>query len=124
MNLASAHNMLPYRDSRFVRIILVLFFVLLVGYGIFEARGLLYGPRIDVPRDTITVHEQLTLVSGRAERIVELKLNGKPIPVTENGSFEEPFLLAEGRNYLILEARDARGRATRKTLDIVYVPRE
>ena len=61
---------------------------------------------------------------ARAERITELKLNGKPISVTENGDFEEPYLLAEGSNHLILEARDARGRTTQKMLEIVYTAKK
>ncbi len=115
--------MLPYRDSRLIRIALILFFVLLVGYAIYEAQGLLYGPMINVPEETITVHDPYTLIKGRAARITELQLNGKTIPVTENGEFEEPYLLAEGSNHLILDARDARGRTARKVLDIVYEPK-
>ena len=114
--------MLPYRDSRFVRIILVLFFLLLLGYALYEAQGILYGPVIDVPSQAITVSDPYTIIKGRAQRITELRLNGKTIPVTENGDFEEPYLLAEGSNRLFLDARDARGRTARKVLDIVYIP--
>ena len=115
--------MLPYRDSRLIRIILVLFFVLLVCYGIYEAQGILYGPVIDVPSEAMTVSDPYTLIKGKAERITELRLNGKQISVTEKGEFEEPYLLAEGSNHLILDARDARGRTTRKIITIVYVPK-
>ena len=114
--------MLPYRDSKFIRIVLILFFVLAILYAIYEAQGILYGPVISVPQDTITLTEAFTLIRGRAERISELRLNGKPISVTENGEFEEPFLLAAGTNHLVLEARDARGRTAMKTLDILYTP--
>ena len=115
--------MLPYRDSRIIRITLILFFVLLVGYAIYEAQGIFYGPVIDVPSAAITVSDPYTIIKGRAERITELRLNGTTISVTENGEFEEPYLLAEGSNRLFLDARDARGRTARKTIDIVYVPK-
>ena len=114
--------MLPYRESRLTRTTLILFFVVLLGYATYEARGLLYGPMINVPEEAITVHDSYTLIKGRAARITELQLNGKTISVTENGEFEEPYLLAEGSNHLILDARDARGRTTRKVLDIIYEP--
>lgn len=114
--------MLPYRDSKLVRIILVLFFILLFGYALYEAQGLLFGPMIDVPAEAVTVADPYTVIKGRAERITELRLNGKTISVTENGEFEESYLLAEGSNRLILEARDQRGRRAQKVLDIVYVP--
>ena len=115
--------MLPYRDSRFVRILLILFFTLLISYAVYEAQGLLFGPIIDVPDQAITVSDPYTVIRGRAQHITELRLNGKTISVTENGEFEEPYLLAEGSNHLILDARDARGRTARKTIDIIYVPK-
>lgn len=114
--------MLPSRDSRLVRIILALFFLLLSGYALYEARGILYGPAITIPEDAVHVTEQSTLIQGRAERITELRLNGKQIPVTESGEFEEMFLLAPGTNYFFLEARNARGRLAQKTLVIIYTP--
>ncbi len=114
--------MLPYRDSRFVRLTLILCFLAVLAYAFFEAQGVLAGPTIHVPEETITVHEALTSIQGRAERISELRLNGKIISVTENGEFNEPYLLAEGTNRLILEAKDARGRTARTTLDVVYLP--
>lgn len=114
--------MLPTRDSRVIRLILAVFFLILLGYALYEARGVFYGPQINIPSETVVVSEQATLIRGRAERITELRLNGKQIPVTENGEFEEPFLLAKGSNHLILEARDARGRTTRETLVIIYNP--
>lgn len=112
------------RDSSLIRISLYIFFALLICYALYEAWGMLYGPSIEVPSTTITMTEAYTLVSGHTERITELRLNGKPIPVTENGDFEEPYLLAAGSNYLILEARDARGRTTQKTITILYIPRD
>ena len=115
--------MLPYRDSRFVRITLFLFFAILIVYALYEVQGILYGPEINVPAEALTVSQPSTVVRGRAARITELRLNGKTIPVTENGEFEEPYLLAEGSNRLILEARDARGRTARKMINIVYVPK-
>lgn len=116
--------MLPSRDSRLVRIILALFFLLLSCYALYEARGILYGPAINIPEEAIHVTEQSTVIRGRAERITELRLNGKQIPVTESGEFEETFLLAPGTNYFFLEARNARGRIAQKTLVIIYSPPE
>ncbi len=114
--------MLPYRDSRFIRITLIIFFVAIIAYALYEAQGFLFGPVISVPNGTVTINESFTTIRGRAERIAELRMNGKPISVTENGEFEEPFLAAPGSNRIILEARDARGRTTRKTIDIMYIP--
>lgn len=112
--------MTPSRDSKPVRIALYLFFALLLAYALYEAWGMLYGPQISIPEETVVVREAYTLISGSAERITELRLNGARIPVTENGEFSEAYLLAPGTNYLILEAFDARGRRTEQTLTILY----
>lgn len=116
--------MLPTRDSRLVRILLSVFFILLICYALYEARGILSGPAITVPEDAIHVREQSTVIRGQAKRITELRLNGKQIPVTEGGEFEETFLLAPGSNYFYLEARNARGRTAEETLVIIYTQPE
>lgn len=110
------------RDSRFIRLILIIFFVLAAGYAAYEAQGLLYGPRIHLENETFASDTSFISIRGRAERISELRINGKTVSVTESGAFDEPFLLAPGSNHLILETRDARGRSTLETLDIVYRP--
>jgi len=108
------------RDSRFVRLVLILFFVLAVAYAVYEAQGLLYGPRIHLQNETFASDTSFVSIKGRAERIAELRINGKTVSVRENGEFDEPYLLAPGSNRIILEARDARGRTAIETLDIVY----
>ena len=115
--------MLPYRDSRITKIALLIFFVILAGYGYYEARGMLFGPRIDVPTQMTEVHEQMIAIKGTATRIASLSMNGKAIPVTENGSFEEPYLLAVGYNRIVLDAKDKYGRSSRKVIEIAYSPK-
>lgn len=114
--------MLSTRDPRPVRILLSLFFILLIFYALYEARGILSGPAITVPENAIHVREQSTIIRGKAKRITELRLNGKQIAVTEDGQFEETFLLAPGSNFFFLEARNARGRTAEETLVIIYTP--
>ncbi|MBI5645133.1 hypothetical protein HY970_03475 [Candidatus Kaiserbacteria bacterium] len=116
--------MLPYRDSRLTKIVLAIFFIIIVGYAYYEARGIIYGPRINVSSGVQEVHDSFIVVSGNASRIAKLSMNGKEIPVTESGDFEEPYLLAPGLNRIVLDAEDRYGRTTHKTLQIVYVPSE
>jgi len=114
--------MLPYRDSRITKIILALFFVLVILYAYYEARGLLFGPSIDVPKETSVVHDRLITVHGKAARIAELTMNGKPITVTEDGAFEEQYLLNNGYNRIVLRAQDRYGRARESVIEVVYEP--
>lgn len=114
--------MLPYGNSRITRVALGIFFIVVVAYGYFEARGLLFGPRIDIPTSASVSHEQFVRVQGKTDHIASLSMNGKSISVTENGAFDEPFLLAPGSNRIVLTANDKYGNTATKMLDIFYVP--
>jgi len=114
--------MLPHRDSKITRLLLILFFITIVVYGLYEAQGLLFGPKISIATETTVVHDPFVKIEGQAMRITALKMNGKEIPVTETGEFSEPFLLASGDNRISLEAKDTYGRTTSTNVDIVYVP--
>jgi hypothetical protein len=112
--------MLPYRDSRVTQIVLGVFFVVLLGYTYFEAQGLLFGPTIDVSAPA-EVYEPYVIISGKAERISSLSMNGQGLNVTESGSFSAPYLLAPGYNRIVLDAKDKYGRTRSQILQIVYV---
>ncbi|MBM3261624.1 hypothetical protein FJY93_04390 [Candidatus Kaiserbacteria bacterium] len=114
--------MLPYRDSRLTKIALSLFFVAVVLYGYFEVHGLLFGPRINIDARVVTSKDQYVLIGGHVERIDELSVNGAPIPVTIDGVFEVPYLLAPGNNQIIFDARDSYGNSTSQMVEIVYIP--
>ena len=114
-------SMLPY-NAWVSRIAFTLFFLVLIGYGYFEIRGLLYGPQIVVPDTVAPVHESFVRIQGSAVRIASLSMNGRPINVTESGEFNEPYLLAPGTNRIIIDAKDKYGNVTRRVLQIVYIP--
>jgi hypothetical protein len=112
------------RDSRMVKYGLIIFFILILIYAYFESRAMLYGPRISVPTGTIIVDEPYTIIRGQAENIAELRINGTIVPVTEDGRFEEEYLVAHGQNYVVLDARDKYGRTQQETIEVVYLGEE
>ncbi len=114
--------MLPYRDSKITRIVLIIFFMLVLGYAYFEAQGILFGPSISIPAKITKVQDPFITIKGQADRISSITMNGKEIQVTESGAFEEPYLLAEGLNRIVLDAKDKYGRRTQKIIEIVYTP--
>ena len=114
--------MLPYRDSRFTVIALIVFFVIAIGYAFFEARGLLFGPTIDVPAGQTVVHDPYVVIQGSAQRISSLTMNGAQIQVTEAGAFSQPYLLASGYNRIVLDAKDQYGRTRERVIEIMYIP--
>jgi hypothetical protein len=111
-----------YTDSPITIVILGLFFVAVFGYGCFEARGMIMGPRVSVATQTASVHDPLVTIQGHADRIKSLTLNGTPVSVTEDGAFNQQYLLSPGENNLILEASDVYGHSTDKTLSMTYQP--
>src|SRR3989344_5816249 len=114
--------MLPYRDSRLIRIGLAIFFLIVLGYAYYEGWELLYGPTIDVAPRVMEVSGPLIVISGQAQRISSLSLNGMEISVSEEGGFSEKYVLTPGYNRLILNARDKYGKTAERVVEIMYNP--
>jgi len=114
--------MLPYRDSRITRILLIAFFLIVAMYAYYEGRGLLSGPTIEIHNRVMEVSDPFITIEGSAERIATLSMNGHPIPVTESGAFAEPYLLSAGYNRIVLSAHDRYGKATERIIEIIYTP--
>jgi hypothetical protein len=110
------------RRGRITKIALVLFFLAVLGYAYYEARGLLFGPQITISTQLQEVGQPYVVIQGRADRISSLTVDGMSIPVTEGGAFQEPYLLAPGDNHITFNARDTYGRTSEKVIEIVYTP--
>jgi hypothetical protein len=115
--------MLPYRESRLTKVIIGIFFLIVIIYAYFEARGLLFGPTIDISSDEHAVVDMpYILIQGQATHIASLLVDGEPIQVTQDGMFKEPYVLAPGANRIVFDAKDKYGHTTEKVVEIVYRP--
>lgn len=96
--------------------------VIILGYGIFQAKNLIAGPMIEVssPVNGAAVGESLIEIHGTAKHISFLTLNGDKIYTDESGAFREKILLSYGYNIMTLEAKDRFGRKVTKTLQLIY----
>lgn len=112
--------MLPYRDSKLTKIVLAVFFVIVVGYALYEAQGILFGPSIAISGRAMLVYQPYIEIRGTAQRIASLQMNGQQIPVTEDGSFDQPYVLSLGYNRIVLDARDKYGKTAERVIEIVY----
>lgn len=100
------------RTLRFVFVALVI--MLMSGYMFFQARNLIQGPAI-VLNETpsmLASSETSTLISGSAENVVVLRLNGREIHTDESGRFSHTLTLEQGYTIMTLEALDRYGRKT------------
>ncbi len=101
-----------------------LLFTLALGYSLFQAEAMLRGPSLTLlaPQNGAVVHEPFVTVRGTAEHAYSLHMGARPIQTREDGSFAEPFLLAEGYNHIPLVAEDRFGAKTETALEIMYEP--
>ena len=68
--------MRPYRESHITRIALIVFFVFVLGYAYFEARGLIFGPSITLEQTFATTSDPYLEIKGATAHISDLKLDG------------------------------------------------
>ena len=104
------------------RFIITLFVILLVSYGLFNARDLIIGPTIDIytPTPNTETRENLIIIKGKAKNITFLSLNSKPIFVDMEGLFKEKLLLSPGSNIIEIRAKDRFKKEILKTIKIYY----
>jgi hypothetical protein len=114
--------MLPYSDSRVTKFVLAVFFLIILGYAYFEARGILFGPSIDVTSNVEQVSDPYIEIKGSTAHIAQLSMDGASVPVTESGAFDVPYVLAPGYNRIVLDAKDKYGKSTERVIEIVYTP--
>lgn len=96
---------------------------LAVWYVHFQARNFLNGPHITLEGgNDVLHHEQRIPLTGRAENIVKLTLNGKEIHTDEHGDFTHLLVLERGYTVMTIEAQDRFGRTTSITKEYVYTP--
>ena len=96
--------------------------LLLIVYGVFNARKLIEGPRVEIFEPTSGLESKTNPISikGVAKNITFLSLNDKPIAVNTSGIFEERLLLSPGYNTIRIYAKDRFKQDTVKEIKIYY----
>lgn len=101
--------------------IIIFSVLLLISYGIFNARNLIIGPTIEIFNPvTEETKENILIIKGRTKNIALLSLNEKPIFVDKQGLFEEKLLLSPGSNTIEIKAKDRFKQEVLKTIKIYY----
>jgi hypothetical protein len=102
------------------RVIIALMALVVVGYGLFEARRLIEGPVIviDSPRNWTATSTTGVIISGEAQNISFLTINDKASYTDEQGHFSELFSLPIGVTVLTVAAADRFGRRATKSVSI------
>lgn len=100
---------------------LVAIFFLIV-YGLFNARKLIGGPKIEImtPRDGYEVTVNTVSIKGIAKNAIFVSINDRPISIDTSGVFEENLLLSPGYNIIRIFANDRFRQNTDKEIQIYY----
>jgi transcriptional regulator with XRE-family HTH domain len=75
---------------------------------------------VDSPVEDGVVKEKDLWVSGKTENDAILKINGQEISVNAEGNFSQKIALAEGRNLLVVEAKNRFNKTDSREINIVY----
>lgn len=95
--------------------------VVVVGYFFYEARDLIFAPRLDIytPSQYATVNTTRLLIAGRTDPFLKVWIGGREAQADENGFFEDNVPIWPGYNEIGIKASDKFGNETRKILKIV-----
>ncbi len=96
--------------------------LLIIGYALFESHSLIKGPDITIsePIPGSSISTSSVNIIGKASRIQDISLNGRPILVDKDGNFNETILLASGYNASLFSAKDKFNRTIEYKLELVY----
>lgn len=100
------------------RLIIIAAIVLLIGYGLFEARKLIEGPviTIDFPQDGSATSSSLIAIAGTAQNIAFLTIDDSPAYTDESGHFTQLLSPPPGATVITVAAVDRFGRKTQKII--------
>jgi len=102
--------------------VIIISILLLVSYGIFNARNLIMGPVVDIfsPAKDMETEDNVIDVRGQVKNVAFLSLNEKPIFVDKEGLFDEKLLLSPGSNIIEIKARDRFKKEVVKIINVYY----
>lgn len=94
--------------------------LILVGYGLFEARRLLQGPQITIysPTDGSATSTTAMVVTGTAYNVSFLTLNDAPIFTDESGHFAVTLSPTPGYTVVSVAAVDRFGRRASESVSV------
>lgn len=123
-------NQYKFESGFNIRLLIIgLSVVLLISYGIFNARNLIIGPKIEIlsptsTTETIETSENTISVKGIVKNMSFLSLNGRAISANTEGYFDEKLILSLGMNIIEIKARDRFKNEVQKTIKVYYKEQE
>lgn len=107
---------------RLLRTILAIVLILIIiAYAIWRSLNYARGPAISIasPLDGSSVDTETIEITGRADRVNNLTMNGQPITIDQQGNFDQTVIVFHGTNKITFGASDQFGRSVEKELTLV-----
>lgn len=103
------------------RLIFLVFILAVAGYFFYEARGVLFNPKLEIfePKDGAVLKSTEIHMAGRTDPNLSVWVAGKTFQSDEKGVFEGDIALVPGYNQIGISVRDRFGGETRKVLRLV-----
>lgn len=101
---------------------MILFFVVLVGYATWSSRDLLFGIRLTTVgiTDGMTASDPVLTFSGVASHARSIVINGRVVPLAQNGSWTDSIALFSGYNTVTIATTDKFNRTTTRDYRVYY----
>ena len=114
----------PFVFATAVRGGLILLGLLCLGfYVLWQARFLLLGPQITLIEEPYRISDtRIITLSGQANNITRITLNGRQIFTDPTGYFREALVLENGYTIATIAASDRYGRTTKLERPFIYIP--
>ena len=101
---------------------LTLLFVIIIGYGIWKGRDLLFGIKLTVSgiENNQTTKNPIINLTGVAYHAISITINERTVSIEQNGDWHDTIALLNGYNIITISAKDKFGRTISKTYTINY----
>lgn len=101
---------------------LSLLFLVIIFYGVWKGRDLIFGIRLTVNgiQNNETVKNPVLNLSGLAYHAVSITINGRIVSVEENGMWHDVIALLKGYNIVSISAKDKFNRTISKVYTVNY----
>ena len=98
----------------------VLLVVVALCYGGWRALPLLRGPEVTIysPKEGDIVASSSFEVSGKVSKVKEITIQGRPIPIDQDGHFKELLVASYPYAILVVTATDFYGTSITKTVSV------
>ncbi len=95
--------------------------ILVVLYFLFEARGVIFGPSLEIlqPQNGATLNSTRINIAGRTSPKTEVWVGGRILLSDENGIFSDNFVFNTGYNEIGIYVKDRFGHEAQKILKFI-----